>query len=209
MTTRFFSLLVLIVVAIACNNQQLPTDEVTMEDMADTKTTTEVTVANFTEKAADLVGQEVIFTGMVNHTCKHSGKRMFIVDEGTEESVKVEAGGNIDSFDAELEGSEVIVTGIVLELIVDNNYLVEWEEEVLEGESEELKIHDGEHEGEHNEEGDGDEEGETEEEHHGSDMEKIENLRNMLKESEKDHLSFYSIECISYEIVPPPSPEGE
>ena len=209
MIKRFFKLLVVLVIAIACNNQQLPTDDATVDDMADSRSITEVTVANFTQKAADLVGQEVIMTGMVNHTCKHSGKRMFIVDEGTEESVKVEAGGNIDSFDAELEGSEVIVTGIILERIVDNAYLDEWEEEVLEGQSEELKIHDGQHEGERNEEGDGTEEGETEEEHDGSDLEKIENLRNMLKDSEKDHLSFYSIECIGYEIAPPPPPKGE
>lgn len=201
----------ILAIAVACNNQQKNDDntealeEETMEEIA------ELTVANFSEMAGTYSGKQIMIKGTVSHTCKHGGKRMFIIDEGTEESVKVEAGENIASFDAELEGSDVIVTGILAELIVDEAYLNNWENEVLEETSEEYKIHTGDHEGEHGEEGEDGEyaEGETEEDHHGTDLEQIEDLRNTLKESGKDHLSFYSIECISYEVAPPPPPSAK
>lgn len=191
-------------IAVACNNTQQSGETKTTEDEA-TVTITEVTVANFEQMAGDLVGQEVILKGLVNHTCKHGGKRMFIVDEGTEESIEVVTGENIDAFDAELEGSEVIVNGLVTELRVDEAYLQEWEAEVMsETEEETHKIHDGNHEGEE-QEGEGEEN--MEEEHHGTDVEQIENLRNTLKESGKDYLSFFSIECIKFEVAPPPTAE--
>ncbi len=37
---------------------------------------------------------------------------------------------------------------------------------------------------------------------HISGSEKIENFRNQIKESGTDHLAFYSIECISFEVLP-------
>lgn len=92
---------------------------------------------------------------------------------------------------------------------------------MMEETGDEYKIHDGEHEGQHGDEGElaegtqdenvGEvaEEGETEEDHHGADLEQIQNLRKTLKESRKDHLSFYSIDCISYELAPPPPPSAE
>ncbi|MEZ5082921.1 MAG: hypothetical protein R2750_05675 [Bacteroidales bacterium] len=212
MTKKLFYLFMILAIAVACNNQQQnaenaeAVEEESMDEIAD------LTVANFTEMAPDHAGKQIRIKGTVSHTCKHGGKRMFIIDEGTEESVKIEAGENIASFDAELEGNDVIVTGILTELIVDENYLNNWENEVLEETGDEYKIHDGNHEGEDAEEAEISEdedqvEGETEEDHHGTDLEQIEELRNTLKESGKDHLSFYSVECISYEIAPPPSAE--
>lgn len=204
MTKKLIYLIMLLAISVACSNQQQTSEATDAGDEAAVELS-EVTVANFIDKAGDLVGQQVKISGLVNHTCKHGGKRMFLVDEGTEESVKIEAGENIDSFDAELEGNIVNVVGIVAEAVVDESYLDEWEKEVLEDSGEEeYKIHDGNHEGEENH-GEG-EEGETEEDHHGTDLEKIENLRTMLADSGKDHLSFFSIECVSYEVAPPPPP---
>jgi hypothetical protein len=208
MIKKIYLLLFVAVIFAACSNHQKPVEnEITEQE----KVVTELTVANFEKMAGDLVGEEIIIKGLVNHTCKHGGKRMFIVAEDTEESVKIEAGENIDSFDAELEGSDVIVKGLVEELRVDEAYLTEWEAEVEADAESELKIHDGDHEGEHSEgeeEAEG-EEGETEEDHHGSDLEQIENLRKQLKESGKDHLSFFSIKCLSYEVASTPPPTAE
>ncbi|MCB0805742.1 MAG: hypothetical protein KDC05_08070 [Bacteroidales bacterium] len=191
--------IVLLIIALAIfagcsNNQQTPVDEpVTTEENVDQ--VQKLTVANFDEMATDLVGKEIEIKGLVNHTCKHGGKRMFIVDEGTDASVKIEAGENVSGFDAELEGSEVLVKGIIAEMVIDEAYLNEWEQEVMNDAGEDLKIHDGDHmaEGE-----------ETEAEEN---LRKIENYRNMMKESGKDKLSFYSVECISYDVVPPATEE--
>ena len=199
---------------VSCNNTQNPsTDTESAEQEINTKLVT-LAIVGFDDKAGDYVGKEVQIAGLVNHTCKHGGKRMFIIDPETEQTVKIEAGENITSFDADLEGSEVIVTGIINELIIDEAYLLEWEAEIEEEinnpteEVEEIEHAEGEEEAEHAE-------SEGEHEHAGgglgekadmgehiSGLEKIENYRNQIKESGKDHLSFYSIECISFEIIP-------
>jgi hypothetical protein len=198
----------------ACNNTQKPSGE-TGESMQELNTElVTLTIKDFDNQASEYVGKEVQISGLVNHTCKHGGKRMFIIDENTEQTVKIEAGENISSFDAELEGSIVSVTGVVNELIIDEAYLMEWEAEI----NEEMSTHkeeEGEHEhgggeGEHEHA-----EGEGEHEHasgglgekadmgeHVSGLEKIESYRKQIQESEKDYLAFYSVECISYEVMP-------
>lgn len=200
----------------SCNNTQNPTTDSESTEQEINTELVSLTITDFDEQAANFVGKEVQISGLVNHTCKHGGKRMFIIDEETEQTVKIEAGENITSFDAELEGSDVMVTGIVNELIIDEAYLLEWEEEIKEEmsklpeEGEETEHAEGEEETEHAEG-----EGEGEHEHasgglgekadmgeHISGFEKIDDYRKQIKESGKDHLSFYSIECISFEIIP-------
>ena len=168
-------------------------------------------IADFDNLAGNYVGKEVQISGLVNHTCKHGGKRMFIIDEKTEQTVKIEAGENIASFDAELEGSIVSVTGIINELIIDEAYLLEWEAEIEEEMSKSSENEEGEHvEGEEHEHPEGEEHEHTggglgekaDMGEHISGLEKIENFRTQIKESGKDHLSFYSIECLSFEVIP-------
>lgn len=200
----------------SCTNTQNPSADTESAEQEINAELVSLTIADFDEQAANYVGKEVQIAGLVNHTCKHGGKRMFIIDVETEQTVKIEAGENITSFDAELEGSEVIVNGIINELIIDEAYLLEWEAEIEEEmknpteEVEEIETAEGGDEVEHAEG-----EGEGEHEHasgglgekadmgeHISGLEKIENYRNQIKESDKDHLSFYSVECISFEIIP-------
>lgn len=199
---------------ISCNNTQNPSADAENMDQEVNAELVTLAIVDFDNQAGNYVGKEVQLSGLVNHTCKHGGKRMFLIDPETEQTVKIEAGENITSFDAELEGSEVIVTGIINELIIDEAYLIEWESEIEEEmlqatEEEETEIAEGVEEGEHAEG-----EGEGEHEHAGgglgekadmgehiSGLEKIENYRQQIKESGKDHLSFYSIECISFEVI--------
>ena len=213
----------------ACNNTQNPSTDTEGSEQEMTAELVTLAIVDFDNEAGNYVGKEVQISGLVNHTCKHGGKRMFIIDPETEQTVKIEAGENIASFDAELEGSEVIATGIINELIIDEAYLIEWEAEIEEEMSkataeEETEIAEAgdevEHveageEGEHAEAGEEGEHAEGEHEHAGgglgekadmgehiSGLEKIENYRNQIKESGEDHLSFYSIECISFEVIP-------
>ncbi|MCD4735556.1 MAG: hypothetical protein K8R53_05900 [Bacteroidales bacterium] len=191
----------------SCNQSgtQSNTDQVQGEPVANE--IVELTVAGFLDKAPEMVDKQITISGLVVHTCKHGGKRMFITDEGTEERVKIVTGGNIDNFDTELEGSVVVIEGILKEERIDNAYLDEWEKEIEGDMEEQHKIHEGdEHTGEEGEEHTGEEGEETEEDHHGTDPEKIQNLRKELADSGKDYLSFYSVECIKYSVAPPPPP---
>ncbi|MDO8897192.1 MAG: hypothetical protein Q7V19_06035, partial [Bacteroidales bacterium] len=102
------------------------------------------------------------------------------------------------AFNTEQEGLDFVVTGIVAETYIDEDYLLEWEEELkaevgsenaLDCESEEPANKDGEEEEEH--------------EHHSAEAayEQITNYRKMMAEQGVDKLSFYHIVAVSYEVI--------
>ncbi|MEZ5197802.1 MAG: hypothetical protein R2764_15870 [Bacteroidales bacterium] len=138
---------------------------------------------------------------------------MFLIDPETEITVKIEASEQVPSFDAELEGSEVLVTGIVSELIIDEAYLLQWEQEIkeelenpTEPEADHAEGEQGHEEGEHEHASSGLGE-KADQGEHKDPFETINNYRNEIKESGTDHLAFYSIVCISFEIIPPTAAE--
>lgn len=194
MNKKILTLLGLAIILVACNNSQKNINENTTANEP-----VNITVSDFLAKADEYVGQEVKIKGTVSHTCKHGGKRMFIFDDNEDNRVKIEAGEEITSFDASLEGSDIVVSGILKELIIDETYLMEWEQEVNaelnnpEEESDTTVVaeHEGGGLGEAADQGT-----------HVSALESIADYRKQIKESGKDHLSFYSIECISYEVLP-------
>ncbi len=190
---KLFFLLFAASMLAACNNSENSATTETSTDKQVSEAPVAVTLAEFSDKASDLVGKQIVFTGIVDHTCKHGGKRMFLVDENSDASLKVESGENISSFDASLEGSEVKVVGVVNEKVIDKAYLDEWEADVQKEIESSKNLHMGNHEkGKEKEE-----DNEAEES-----MNQIKNLRKMLAESGKDHLSFYSVDCVEYEVIP-------
>ncbi len=193
MAKKLFILFAFFALITACNSSQ---DKTTSEDNSSQVIGNEIPiikVADFNDDASKYSGKEIKIKGTVSHTCKEGGKRMFIYDESEDNMVKIDAGKEITSFDAELEGNDVIVTGLVVELIIDEAYLNNWENELNTGTGEGYKIHDGDHSGE------------------GTDsvkivtLNKINNYRKEIADSGKDHLSFYSIECKSFDIIAPES----
>jgi hypothetical protein len=212
MIRKILFLFAITTLMISCNNMQNSSNDTTNGDQEMEAELVTLAIVDFDSQAGNYVGKEVQISGLVNHTCKHGGKRMFLIDTDTEQTVKIEAGENIASFDAEVEGSEVIVNGIINELIIDEAYLLEWEAEIAEemnkaaaGEEEEEMVEveqesdHAEGEGEHASGGLGEKADMGE---HVSGIEKIENYRKQIAESDKDYLAFYSIECISYEVIP-------
>ncbi len=154
-----------------------------------------ITVAEFDDKAGELVGEMVVVYGTVDHVCQHGGKRMFIIDQGTDGRVKIVTGEDMDSFNTDLEGSTVAVEGYIDELRIDEAYLTEWENELM-MQAEEGEMEEGEHEGGAHE---GSQLGEKADQGlHVEGMKQIESYRQQIKESGTDHLSFYSIVCTNY-----------
>ncbi|MBU2652137.1 MAG: hypothetical protein KKA81_14500 [Bacteroidetes bacterium] len=70
-------------------------------------------VNSFQEKAEGLVGQEITIEGIVVHVCKHGGQKMFITADNPDISVKITPAEGMAAFVPELEGSPIIVKGIV------------------------------------------------------------------------------------------------
>jgi len=71
------------------------------------------------EKLMDVVdtqvGKEVKVRGHVTHVCKHAGKKCFITGDTGKGSMQIMAKGDITAFNQELIGSEIEVTGTVME----------------------------------------------------------------------------------------------
>jgi len=155
---------------------------------ADAKTNTDSTsvvktsVAEFEKIAKNYVEKEISIQGMVSHTCKEGGKKMFLVDKNNDSaSVKITTN---ETFDKSLEGSDVTVTGIVKEEVVNEAYLTTWENEI----KAELKKTDKDLK-------------KCEAEMKESDpYAQIKDLREQIKKSGTDHLSFYWLECKKYEV---------
>ncbi|RLD87794.1 MAG: hypothetical protein DRJ09_09595 [Bacteroidetes bacterium] len=150
-----------------------------------------IELSNFNKKAADFVGKTIRLQGIVDHVCEHDGKKMFLVDESSDARVKIVPNENMAAFTQDLIGETVEVTGIVKEFRLDEDYLIEMEEKVKSESNEESEIHMG--DGEHKD---------KKEEHNTKDkMKQINNLRQKLKDSGNDHLSFYSVEATSFKII--------
>jgi len=159
----------------SCGNNSQKTDTPVVTE----KEAVKLTVSELLGNPDKYVDQKIIVNGIVDHVCKNGGKKMFILGVNPENRVKITTGENISVFDVELEGSDVTVEGIFTELRIDEEYLAKWEDEL----SQENEEH-----GEHNESG----------KEHAEGLDQITALRNQIKESGEDHISQYSVECISY-----------
>jgi len=78
---------------------------------------TEATVDAIFSTPEKFVDQTVNLKGRVIHTCKKSGKKMFLA--GTDESklIRIEAGDDISRFEENLEGELVVATGKLTALV--------------------------------------------------------------------------------------------
>jgi hypothetical protein len=177
MIKRFFPLLIIVLFAITACNQGAK------NDAGKTKNdTTRLTVLTFEKQADSCIDKPVIIEGTVLHLCKHGGKRMFLVDGTDSIRVEVTTGPKIVKFDDALVGSRVRVFGTLKEERIDTKYLNEWEAEVKKPvENHNVGLHTG---------ALGHEDQDTKDK-----LDNINSLRDDLKKSGKDHLSFFSIEA--------------
>ncbi len=133
----------------------------------------ELLMADFDAKAGDFVGKEVNISGIVDHVCKHGGKKILLVDGDF--SIHV---FNDERYDEALSGSEVSVLGIVEEERIDSAYLAE-----------RLKHEEGSH---------GDDDNEADKEHLEYMKEYIQMMQDSLKQEGVDHFSNYSLKYVSH-----------
>lgn len=123
----FFSIIVAVIVGSnsSCKNQG-------KQAVADS-TNLSLTVDSFLASPEAWAGKEIVIAGTVSHVCKHSGKKLFLFGADPEKTIKINAGGNFATFDIKYEGSDIEITGNVVEdEKIDANYLNEWEAEIKE-----------------------------------------------------------------------------
>jgi len=199
MKKLIFSLIILAMVGVACQNNTQKTEGANNESIA--AVVDEVAVVNladFDSLAGNYVGKKIQLEGTMDHVCKHGGQRAFIVNPESESRVKLTPDETLAAFNTDMEGNHVVVVGVVEEQRIDEAYIMEWEQEIKSG----IVAADDKGEGSHLG-------GNMEKGGEGADiseeMEKVNNLRQMLKDSGKDHLSFYSVMCSSLQEIDNPS----
>jgi hypothetical protein len=90
-----------------------------------------LTVDTFLASPEKWANKDVVISGTVSHVCRHSGKKLFIFGSDASNTVKINAGGSFSMFDLKYEGTDVEITGTVVEdEKIDTKYLDEWEADI-------------------------------------------------------------------------------
>ncbi|MBI9068107.1 MAG: hypothetical protein JEZ09_12500 [Salinivirgaceae bacterium] len=125
---------------VSCNNVKTKTETTETE----TATMTEyISVDSFLVVAGNFVGKELTVMGTVDHVCKHGGKRVKMFSSCPSKALHAEAAEGMGQFKAEIEGSDICVTGIVGETKMDLAYFEDYEAEIKEAmktEAEEVEM---------------------------------------------------------------------
>ncbi|PLX28323.1 MAG: hypothetical protein C0600_09950 [Ignavibacteria bacterium] len=196
---RLFPLALVALLFVACGK--------TETDNADTDATagSALKVTALLADAEANIDQEMTIEGTVTHVCKHGGRRVHLTDIETNEKIRVEAPEDMPAFARELEGSDIVVTGVLRETRIDAAYLDEWEQEILTAQNEEEAEHDhagqdlAAHEKEMNETTKEGEDNDGHVEPQGLDA--VNAMRAELAESEKGYLSKWHMDCVTYSMT--------
>jgi len=130
-----------------------------------------VTLGEFDTKAGEFIGKEIEVAGIVDHICKHGGKKILLVtDEGDAHVVSDER------FDEALMGSEIKLVGVVVEERIDEGYLLKMEEDNIKSHSE----------------------GASNDEQFNAKKKHLQEYRDKMKNEGIDHISNYSLQYVSH-----------
>ena len=123
-----FFLLISFILFSACNDRS--SNSSSSGDTGADRIESVILVDDLLKDPETFVGKEVEIEGLVTHVCKHSGKRLHLTSAATNKMIRVEATGDITQFERELEGSDVRIKGLVQKLVIDEDYLAKWENEM-------------------------------------------------------------------------------
>lgn len=167
-------ILCILALGISCSESSKMDNNTEAENLEAVENTTGIPVlslADFDVSAADWVDKEVQVVGIVDHVCKHGGKKLFLVNDDGEVHVESE-----ERFDDEMVGDEIKVTGIVKEFKIDEAYCLQKEEDHIQNHKE----------------------GTDSDEVFNQKLKQIQHYRDSMKVAGVDHLSFYSLEYVSH-----------
>lgn len=156
-------------------------------------TNVSITVDSFLATPEKWVNKDILITGTVSHVCKHSGKKLFLFGADAQKTVKINAMGDFSGFDIKFEGTDVEITGTVIEdQKIDANYLDEWESDIKKMVADkDLKVCTAEGQAITGQTSDKEKSAEATEDPYAD----IKAFRKKLDESGKTYISVYAINC--------------
>jgi len=133
---------------------------------------------DFLAVAEQKVDQTITVVGFVTHTCRHAGKKAFIVGESKGTTFRVEAEGEIRGFASDLIGSKLAITGIIKEDHLSEEVIDEMENNVRSLQ-----------------------EGGASAELCEAELGNINEMRAWMRERNKNYYAIYYMEGITYELL--------
>ncbi|WP_299521995.1 hypothetical protein [uncultured Lutibacter sp.] len=164
-------LLVLIISIISCKTENKKVEEVIATETIETPI---LALSEFDIKAGNYINKEVIVQGIVDHVCKHGGKKILLVTDNGRVHITSE-----ERFDEALMGNEIALTGIVLEERIDEAYCLKMEEDNIKSHSE----------------------GNSNDEQFIAKKNHVQEYRDQMKANNTDHISNYSLDYVSHTEV--------
>ncbi len=137
-------------------------------------TVTFIALKDLQAKGTEYLDKEIETQGIVDHVCKHGGKKILLVADGADVHVF-----NNERFDENLATQEIKVRGTVKEDRIDEAYLLKLEEDAINSHSE----------------------GADNEERQERIINFVNTMRDSLKNAQVDHFSEYYLEYISHEEI--------
>jgi len=174
---KFLIILSVIALSISCADNAKKENKAEVDNIEVTEKLTEkpvLALADFDGIAEKWVNKEVRVNGIVDHVCKHGGKKLLLVNDKGDVHVDSET-----RFDDALVGDEITLTGVVKEFKVDESYCLQKEEDHLQNHKE----------------------GTDSDEVYAQKMKQIKVYRDSMKVAGVDHLSFYSLDYVSHQII--------
>jgi hypothetical protein len=171
MMKQILLLFTLSLVLFSCKTDTKKAEEAINETTTEIIETPMISLAEFDTKAGEFVNKEVKVQGIVDHVCKHGGKKILLVtDEGDVHVFSDER------FDEALMGNQITVTGVVLEERIDEAYCLKMEEDNIKSHSE----------------------GATNQQQFEAKTAHIQEYRDQMKANNVDHISNYSLQYVSH-----------
>ncbi len=179
---KIFFIILIALGLFACTSNNTTNDEKT-NDADSTKVDTTINAVNenadipvialsdFEKQAGNYVDKKIEISGLVDHVCKHGGKKILLVNDSSDVHVESDS-----RFEDTLVGKNVSLIGIVTEFKVDEAYCQKMENEDL---------------NEHSE-------GKDKEEMKERKAQMLKFYRDSMKNAGVDHLSFYSLKFVSF-----------
>ena len=167
-------ILVAMIAIISCKNETKKTEAVQNQDEIAVVETPEILIGEFDEKAGEFVDKEVKIQGIVDHVCKHSGKKLLVVTDNG----KIHVTSDV-RFDDKIKGNEIALVGTVLEDKIDESYCLKMEEDNIKSHSE----------------------GASNKEQFENKKNHIQQYRDAMKAENKEYISEYSLQYVSHTIV--------
>ncbi len=103
------------IILFACSDTNNCTKKTNDKKVVDTVIS--VSIKDFDSLAPSMVGKNVVVKGLVDHVCKHGGKKLMLVKDNAHLKIM-----HNERFNDSLTGNEVTVVGLVKEFKLDEDY---------------------------------------------------------------------------------------